>query len=183
MATDVQNSDHQRAAERAGPNLYLVYDDLAARRTNGQRIRECVVVRHRALGRQRMDRVAYFIALTDPDAVAEVVGDDAKVVAVVVDVGGQEGAVAPAEDDLLATVGGPPIHFHVELVRLDQPGRLGQSLSNLGQEENESVGPCPVAREPRISLNRQPPIHRSIHQRERGRRVPGLCGERCGSKR
>ena len=60
-----------------------------------------------------MERVAHLVALADPDHVAEVVGDDAEVVAVVVDVGGKEGAVAPAEDDLLAPVRGPPIHFHV----------------------------------------------------------------------
>ena len=57
--------------------------------------------------------VADLVALADPDDVAEIVGDDAEVVAVVVDVGGEKGAVAPAENDLLAPVGGLPIHFHV----------------------------------------------------------------------
>ncbi len=180
---DVENADHQRTTEGAGPNLHLIDCDLAVGSANGQRIGESVVVRRQAFGRQRVDRVTHLVTLADPDEVAEVVGDDAEVVAMVVDVGGQEGAVAPAQDDLLATVGGPPIHFHVELVRLDQPGRLGQSLSNLGQEENESVGPCPVAREPRISLKSQPPIHRSSHQRERPRRVPGLGDERGNSER
>ena len=96
--------------------------------------------------------------------VAEVVGDDPEVIAMVADVGGQEGAVAPAQDDLLAPVGCAPIHFHVELVRLDQPGRLGQALTDLRQEEHESVGPRPVARERRIGLNRQPAVNRSMHQ-------------------
>ena len=116
-----------------------------------------------------MDSIAHFVTLADPNEVAEVVGDDTEVIPVVVDVGGQEGAVAPAENDLLAPIGGPPIHFHVELVRLDQTRWLGQSLSHLGQEEDESVGPCPVARECRIGLDCQPPVHRPIHQRQASR--------------
>ena len=67
-----------------------------------------------------MGHVAHLVALADPDHVAEVVGDDAQVIAMVVDVGREERAVAPAEDDLLAPVRGLPIHFHVELVGLDQ---------------------------------------------------------------
>ena len=101
-----------------------------------------------------MRHVPDLVALADPDDVAEIVGDDAEVVAVVVDVGGQERAVAPAQDDLLAPVRGAPIHFHPQLVGLDQPGRLGQSLAHLRQEEHESVRPGPVARERGVGLRR-----------------------------
>ena len=175
---DGQDADHEGAAEVAGPNLDLVDRDLAVGRADGERIGERVVVRLDALRRQRMDRVAHLVALADPDAVAEIVGDDTEVVAVVDDVGGQEGAVAPSQDDLLATVRCSPIHFHVELIRLDQTGRLGQPLADLGQEEHESVGPCPVARERRISLNNQPSIYRSVDERERPGRVPFLTSKR-----
>jgi hypothetical protein len=51
-----------------------------------------------------MRHVPHLVALADPDDVAEIVGDDAQVVAVVVDVGREERAVAPAQDDLLAPV-------------------------------------------------------------------------------
>jgi hypothetical protein len=43
-----------------------------------------------------MNHIPHLVALTDPDDIAEVVGDDAQVIAMIVDVGGQEGAVAPA---------------------------------------------------------------------------------------
>ena len=65
-----------------------------------------------------MGHVTHLIALPDPDHIAEVVGDDPEVVAMVVDIGGEEGAVAPAEDDLLAAVGALPIHFHLAARRL-----------------------------------------------------------------
>ncbi len=94
-----------------------------------------------------MNHIAHLVTLTDADHVTEIVGDDAEMVAVVLDVGGEEGAVAPAEDDLLAPVGGLPIHFHVELIGLDQTRWLGQPFAHLRQEEHESVGPGPVARE------------------------------------
>ena len=97
----------------------------------------------------------------------------------VVDVGGEERAVAPAEDDLLAPVGGLPIHFHVQLVGLDQPGRLGQPFAHLRQEEHESVRPGAIARERRVGLRRLPALHGPAHQRQRAGRVPGLR-ERAG---
>ena len=89
-----------------------------------------------------------------------------EVVAVVVDVGGEERAVAPAEDDLLAPVRGPPIHFHAQLVGLDQPGRLGQPLADLRQEEDEPVRPGAIARERRVGLRREPPLDRAPDQRQ-----------------
>ena len=75
----------------------------------------------------------------------------------VVDVGRQERPVAPAENHLLAPVRGAPIHFHPQLVGLDQPGRLAQPLAHLRQEEHESVRPGPVARERGVGLRRGTP--------------------------
>ena len=115
-----------------------------------------------------MDRVTYFIALTDPDEIAEVVGDDSQVVAVIADIGGQESAVAPALNDLLAMVGRSPIHFHPELIRFDETRRLPQPLADLRQEEHESVSPCPVARESRVGLNLEPPVYGTPYE--------GQCG-------
>ncbi len=61
------------------------------------------------------------------------------------DVGGEEGPVAPPQDHLLAAVRCLPIHFHVQLVGLDQPGRLGETFAHLRQEEDEPVGAGSVA--------------------------------------
>ena len=175
---EVERADHQRAAERARPDLHLAHHGLARRGPDGQRVAESVVVRPEARRRQRMRHVADFVALADPDDVAEVVGDDAEVIAVVVDVRRQEGAVAPAEDDLLAPVRGAPIHFHAQLVGLDQPGRLGQSLAHLRQEEHEAVRPAAVALERRVGLRRSAALGGAVHERQRVGRVPLLRGER-----
>jgi hypothetical protein len=122
--------------------------------------------------------VAYLVALTDSDDIAEVVGDDTEMVTVVTDVSRQEPAVTPAEDDLLAPIRCLPIHFHVELIRLYQTRRLGQSFAYLCQEEDESVRARAVARERRVCLNGQPALNGSLYQRERFGGVPGLGVER-----
>ena len=55
------------------------------------------------------------------------------------DVGGQLGAVAPADDALLARARGFPVHFQLELVGLDEARRLGEPLAERAEEEQESM--------------------------------------------
>ena len=128
------------------------------------------------------ERVAHFVAFTDADDIAEVVGDDAEVIAVVVDVGWQESAVAPAEDDLLAPIRCLPIHFDIELVGLHQPRRLGQPFAHLCQEEHEAVRARAVTRERCVRLDGQPAQHGSLYQRQRLGSVPRLCREGDGER-
>src|SRR5688572_29657491 len=111
-----------------------------------------------------MNHIPHLVALTDPDDVAKVVGDDAQVIAMIVDVGRQESAVAPPKYDLLAAIRGLPIDLDLELVGLDQPRGLGQSLPYLAQEEEESVGSRPVGRQRRVCLSLQSPIDRAPYE-------------------
>ena len=84
------------------------------------------------------DDPSTLVTFADPDDVSEVVGDDAQVIAVVIDVRGQEGSVTPAEHDLLAAVGGLPIHFHVQLVRLaEEPD--GRLIITMAPQEGKSL--------------------------------------------
>jgi hypothetical protein len=81
-----------------------------------------------------VNHVSHLVALADPDPVTEVVGDDAEVIAMIVDVGRQPATVPPTEDDLLAQIRGAPIDFDVELVGLDQAWRPLQRVAHLGKE-------------------------------------------------
>src|ERR1700674_281182 len=86
-----------------------------------------------------MRNVLNFVPLADSDDVSEVVLDDAEVVAVVVDVGGEEQRVAATHDSLLAQVGSTPIDFQPQLIRLNDLWRLGESFSKLCEEGYVSV--------------------------------------------
>ena len=87
-----------------------------------------------------MRHVPHLVALAQPDGGTEVVLDDAQVVAVVVDVGGELGLIAPADDALLAARRGPPVHFQLQLVRLHQTRRVGEPFAEGAQKEQEAVG-------------------------------------------
>jgi hypothetical protein len=102
------------------------------------------------------------------------------VIAVIGDVGREECAVAPPEDDLLAPVRGAPIHFHAQLVGLDQPGRLGQPFANLRQEEHEPMRPGAIALERRIGLCGEAALGPASDQCQGFGCVPALRGERSG---
>jgi hypothetical protein len=111
-----------------------------------------------------MYRISNFVPFADPYQIPEVVGDDTQVIAMVIDIRGKEGAVPPAEDHLFAPAGRLPIDFDVELIGLDQPWRLGQSLAHLSQEEHKTVGSCAVALQRGVGLEGQPPVDGSTHQ-------------------
>jgi hypothetical protein len=125
-----------------------------------------------------VDRVPDLVALADPDQITEVVGEDAEVVAMVLDVGGEKRGVAPAENDLLAPIRGLPVHFHVQFVGLDQARRPAESLPDLGQEDHQPVSAGAIAPEPRIGLRRATPRHTPPDQIHGRRRVPGLGRQR-----
>ena len=130
-----------------------------------------------------MGHVAHLVALADADQVAEIVGDDAQVIAMVADVGGQEGPVAPAEDPLLALVRGAPIHFHLQLVGLHQARRLAQPfLADLREKEHQPVGARPVPAEARVGLRFAAALDAGIREGERVRRIPLLGRERRGGR-
>ena len=175
---EVERAHHERQGERSGPDLHLPHRDVPAAGGDGERVAEGVLVGAWARAGERVDGVSHLVALADPDHVAEVVGDDPEMVAMVLDVGGEERAVPPAEHHLLAAIGCLPIHFDVELVGLHQAGRLGQSLADLRQEEDEPMGPGSIAPKRRIGLDGGALSHRSPDQGERIRRVPPLRRQR-----
>jgi hypothetical protein len=125
-----------------------------------------------------MGNIANFISFTDPDDIAEIVGDDAQVITMVTDVGRKKGAIAPTQYYLLAAIGCLPIHFHVELVGFDQSRSFTEPLSNLSQEEDEPMSPGAIAGETRVRLYSESPTHRTAHQGKCLGRVPGLRGQR-----
>ena len=153
---EVEGADDQRAGERARAGPAPRGPPSRPRRSGSRASRPARSRTPQPRRRERMRHVADLVAFADPDDVAEVVGDDAEVVTVVVDVGGQERPVAPAENHLLAPIRGAPIHFHPQLVGLDQPRRLAQPLAHLRQEEHEAVRPGPVARERGVGLRGWP---------------------------
>jgi hypothetical protein len=62
--------------------------------------------------------VLYFVTLAQPNDCGKIVLNDAEVVAVILDVRGQQGGVPAAHDALLAEIRGAPVHLERELVGL-----------------------------------------------------------------
>src|SRR5215207_9472082 len=129
-----------------------------------------------------MHHVANLVSITDANDVAEIVRHDAEMVAMIADICRQEPAITPAQYDLLAAVGGLPIHFHVQLICFDQPWSLRQSFAYLGQEEDESMSLRPITGERRVRLNRQPAIDGAPDQPQRLGCVPGLGADGNGER-
>ena len=125
-----------------------------------------------------MRDVPHLVPLAQPHRGAEVVLDDAQVVAVVADVGGELGPVAPADDALLAESRRLPVHFQLQLVGLDEARRLGQPLAELSEEKEEPVGLGLVIAQRGVRRGPAAPLDRAAGERERRRVVPGLRGER-----
>src|SRR2546427_5290108 len=107
---------------------------------------------------------------------AEIVLDDAEVVAVVVDVGGKLGLVAPPDDALLAARRGLPVHFQLQLVGLHKPWGIGQPLPERPEEEEEAVSLRLVIVEGGVGDGAAAAQHGAARQRERRIRVPRLRG-------
>ncbi|OYV64864.1 MAG: hypothetical protein B7Z72_12765, partial [Gemmatimonadetes bacterium 21-71-4] len=93
-AIQVHGADDARLGGVLGADLHLVDVEGLARDGDAQRIGDGVVVEPWAVLGQRVRGVAHLVAFPDADDVGEVVLDDPEVIAVVVDVGGQEQRVA-----------------------------------------------------------------------------------------
>ena len=129
-----------------------------------------------------MRDVPHLIALTEPDRAPEIVLDNAEVVAVVIDVGRNLGAIAPANDALLAEPWRLPVHFQLQLIRFYQPWWLGEPLAELPEEEEKSVSLGLVVTQRGIHGGVRAPVDRALRQRQGGIAVPVLGGSRGGQQ-
>ena len=130
-----------------------------------------------------MRNVAHFVAVAEPDDGGKVVLDDAEVIAVVVDVGGQEERVAATHDPLLAQVGRAPIDFQPQLVRLHDLWRLGESFSKLCEEGYVAVRDGLVVLEAGVGELLGAPRGGALDERARARVVPILGARRSRCER
>ena len=128
-----------------------------------------------------MRHVAHLIALAEPDGRPEVVLHDAEVVAVVVDVGGELGTIAPADDALLAELRRLPVHFQLQLIRLHEPRRFGEPFAKLPEEEEKPVSFGLVVAQRRVDRGLRAALDSAPRQREGGVAVPRLSGHTGGS--
>jgi hypothetical protein len=97
-----------------------------------------------------MRHVAHLVAVAQPDDRRKVVLDDAEVIAVVIDVGGQQQRVPSSDDALLAEVRRHPEDLVHQLVGLHHLGRLGQSLADLREEGHVAVRDRLEITDPRV---------------------------------
>src|SRR5689334_11382878 len=118
--------------------------------------------------------VTYFVAFANADDVAEIVLDDAEVIAVVVDVGRQQQSVATPHDALLAQIGRAPVDFQAQLVSLYDLRWLRKPLAKLRQESDVSVRRRLVVDERGVGNLTRPPLGGAGNERERARIVPRL---------
>ena len=130
--------------------------------------------------RERVRHVAHFVSLTQPDRASEIVLNDSEMIAVIVDVGGQLGAVTPADDALLAQARRLPVHFQLQLIRFHESRRLGEPFAELAEEEEKPVSLGFVIAQRGIDRAYGAPFNRAARQGQRGIAVPILGGRACG---
>ena len=129
-----------------------------------------------------MRHVLLFVAVTEPDTLAESILHDAEVILMIHDVGRELGAVAPADDALLAGAGGLPVHFQLELVCLDETGRLGQARTECAEEEEKAMRLSAVIVERAVGGGADAPENGAVGERARLGRVPLLRAGRDGER-
>src|SRR6266550_473108 len=113
---------------------------------------------------------------SEPDGAAEIVLHDAEVIAVVIDVGGELGAIAPADDALLAELGRLPVHFQLQLIRFHEPRRFGEPFAELPEEEEKPMSLSLVIAQGSIDRGVRTPLNGAARQRQGGIAVPVLGG-------
>src|SRR5436305_8877128 len=86
-----------------------------------------------------MRHVTDLVSLAEANDRRKIVLDDAKVVAVVRDVGRKKQCVAASNDALLAQVGRMPINFERELICLHDARRLDEPLADLREKGEIAV--------------------------------------------
>src|SRR5687768_9261211 len=124
--------------------------------------------------------VPHLIAVADADDLGKVVLDDAEVVAVIGDVGGEEQRVASSDDALLAQPGRAPVHFQGQLIRLDDLRRLGEAFTELGEKGDIPASEGAPVVQRRIGELPLTKLGRAMHERHRSCIIPlGLrpCGQ------
>ncbi len=127
-----------------------------------------------------MRHVPHLVAVAQPHRGAEIVLDDAEVVAVVVDIGRELGLVAPPDDALLAARRGPPVHFQLQLVGLDEPRGISEPLAERPEKEEEAVSLGLVVVEGGVGHRTTAAQDGAARQRHRRIGVP--CLRRRGSR-
>src|ERR1041385_1800151 len=177
---DEQGADDRPFVETLGPHAQRDDAHGALGQDDRGRVAEREVVERRPARRERMRYIAHLVALAQADGAAEIVLDDAEVVAVIVDVGGKLGAIAPADDPLLAEAGRLPVHFQLQLVGFDESRRLGEPFAKLPEEEEKPVSFGCVIAQRGIDGGVRPAIDRPLRQRDRGVAVPVLRAGRHG---
>src|SRR3990172_5673229 len=182
VGVQVERPHQPRGGRLLGAHQHLVYPHQALGDLDGQRVRECVVVPPGRTGCQRVGDVPHLVPFPNTNAVPEPVRDDAQVVAMILDVGGQVAAVSPAHDPLLAPSRRFPVNFQGQLVGFDQPRRCREPLTQLPKKEHEAVRPRLEVSEPGIGLGAGAAPPRARHQGGGGAIVPGLAGQPRGTE-
>ena len=179
---DEQRADDRGLGECLRPHAQLDHADRSFGEDDGGRVTQGEVVQLRPTRCEGMGDVAYLVTFAEADRAAEVVLHDAEVIAVVVDVGGQLGAITPADDALLAERGRLPVHFQLQLVRFYQPWRLGEPFAELPEEEEKPVSLGLVVAQRGIHCGVRAPVDRAPRERQGGIAVPVLGGSRRGQQ-
>ncbi|OLB15566.1 MAG: hypothetical protein AUH12_08220 [Gemmatimonadetes bacterium 13_2_20CM_69_8] len=129
-----------------------------------------------------MRHVARFVPLAQANGGAEIVLHDAEMVAVVADVGGKLGTVAPADDALLAARRGLPVHFQLQLVGLDEARGVGEPLPELAEEEQETMGLGLIVAQGAVGGGPRAPRDCPLRQGDGPTGIPGLRGGGSGDQ-
>src|SRR5579885_2648928 len=176
LGVHIQGAHDARQVELLGADPQGDDADLAAREGDDRGVAEGEVVGGEPAERQRVRHVAHLVPLAEADRRPEIVLDDAEVVAVVGDVGGELGLVAPADDALLAARGRLPVHFQLQLVGLDEARRLGEPFAEGAEKEEEPVGLGLVIAESGVGGGASAAQDGAAREREGGVGVPRLGG-------
>ena len=180
LEVEEQRADNGRGGEIPGSHLERGDAHRALRKLDRGGVAEGDVVHHRTVGTERVGDVAHFVAFAQPDRAAEVVLDDAEVIAMVIDVGGQLGAIAPSDDALLAELRRLPVHFQLQLVRFHESRRLGEPFAELAEEEEKPVSLGFVVAQGGVDGGTRTPLDRATRQRQGGITVPVLGRQTSG---
>ena len=120
-----------------------------------------------------MGYIPDFIPLPNTNPVTEIVGDYAKVIAMVPDVRGKICSVTPADDSLFGLTRSFPVDFKLQLIGFDEPRWFGK-VTELAKEEDEAVCPAVVIQELTTGLDGNSAVDGAFDQGNGLRVVPRL---------
>ena len=133
-AVEVHAADHSRSIRIARPEQQLVCFDPPARHRNRQRVGNGELVARPPRRRERMRQVTHIIAVTQPDAITEIVGDHAVAIVVEADISRQQHRVAAPDDALLGDARRLPADQRRQLHQLHHPWRQHGGVAQVHQE-------------------------------------------------